>query len=88
MKTYKVNKNVNKEPFIFGLKVPLFFVFIGIVLLVIFSFVSSISWTKLYVSILVITISYSILKRMNKGSILDRITKEKFPDTIINDNYK
>jgi hypothetical protein len=39
-----------------------------------------------YLGILVV--GYLVLYKLNSGDFLDSISNERFPDTIINDNYK
>jgi hypothetical protein len=88
MKSYKVYKNLNKQPYILGLRLPLFYLFMLLLIIVIFLLSVGITLLKLALYSGLLVASYLILKKMNSGAFLDSISNERFPGTIINDNYK
>ena len=88
MKSFRVNKNVNKQPYILGLRLPLFYLFILVLIMVIFLLSAGITLFKLAFFTIFLIAGYLVLKKLNSGSLLDSISNERFPGTIINDNYK
>ena len=88
MKSFRVCKNVNKQPYILGLRLPLFYIFILLLIIVIFLLSAGITFFKLAFYTVILIASYLVLKKMNSGALLDSISNERFPSTIINDNYK
>ena len=88
MKSYKVYKNVNKQPYILGLKLPLFYLFMVLLIIVIFLLSAGLTLLKLAFYSGLLAVSYLMLKKMNSGALLDSISNGRFPSTIINDNYK
>ena len=87
MKSYRVHKNVNKQPLILGLRLSLFYLFMLILIIVIFLLSTGITIFKLAFYAVILIISYLVLKKFNSGAFTD-IINERFPNTIINDNYK
>lgn len=88
MKSYRVYKNVNKQPYILGLRLPLFYLFILLLIIVIFLLSAGITIFKLTFFTCILIIAYLSLKKLNSGAFLSSISNERFPGTIINDNYK
>jgi len=88
MKSYRVCKNVNKQPYILGLRLPLFYLFILLLIIVIFLLSAGVTTMKLAFYTAFLIAGYFALKKLNSGVFLDSISNERFPDTIINDNYK
>jgi len=88
MKSFRVYKNVNKQPYIFGLRLPLFYLFILLLIIVIFLLSAGITLFKLAFYSWLLAAGYLVLKKVNSGTLLDSISNERFPNTIINDNYK
>jgi hypothetical protein len=88
MKSYRVYKNVNKQPYILGLRLPLFYLFILLLIIVIFLLSAGITIFKLAFYTVILIASYLSLKKLNSGVFLGSISNERFPNTIINDNYK
>ena len=88
MKSFRVCKNVNKQPYILGLRLPLFYIFILLLIIVIFLLSAGITLFKLAFYCGLSAGGYLVLKKINSGAILDSISNERFPSTIINDNYK
>jgi len=88
MKSYRVFKNVNKQPYILGLRLPLFYLFILLLIIFIFLLSAGITLLKLAIFSGLLAACYLVLKKMNSGAFLDSISNERFPNTIINDNYK
>ena len=88
MKSFRVNKNVNKQPYILGLRLPLFYLFMLVLIMVVFLLSTGITLFKLAFYSGLLTAGYLILKKLNSGALLDSISNERFPNTIINDNYK
>jgi len=88
MKSFRVYKNLNKQPYILGLRLPLFYLFILFVIILIFLLSAGITLLKLVVFTVILSVGYLVLKELNSGAFLSSITNEKFPGTIINDNYK
>jgi hypothetical protein len=88
MKSYRVYKNVNKQPYILGLRLSLFYLYILLLIIVIFLLSAGITFFKLAFYTVLLIASYLILKKLNSGVFLDSISNERFPNTIINDNYK
>jgi hypothetical protein len=87
MKSYRVYKNVNKQPFILGLRLSLFYLYILILIIVIFLLSTGITIFKLAFYAVILIVSYLVLKNINSG-VLSGLIDERFPNTIINDNYK
>jgi len=88
MKSFRVYKNVNKQPYILGLRLPLFYLYILFLIIVIFLLSAGITFFKLAFYTLILIIGYLGLKKLNSGVFLGSISNERFPNTIINDNYK
>jgi hypothetical protein len=88
MKTYRVNKNVNKEPYILGLRLPLFYIFAGIVAVAIFSLIGGVTLFRFLAALSVLATSFFVLRKLNTGDLFSIILNEKFPKTVITDNYK
>ena len=88
MKSYRVYKNVNKQPYILGLRLPLFYLYILLLIIVIFLLSAGITIPKLAFYTVILIASYLGLKKLNSGVFLSTISNERFPNTIINDNYK
>jgi len=88
MKSYRVYKNVNKQPYILGLRLPLFYLFILLLIIVIFLLSTGITVFKLAFYTVFLIAGYFGLKKLNSGAFLSSISNERFPSTIINDNYK
>jgi len=88
MKSFRVCKNVNKQPYILGLRLPLFYLFILLLIIVIFLLSAGITLFKLAFYFGLLAGGYLVLKKMNSGALLDSISNDRFPSTIINDNYK
>ena len=88
MKSFRVYKNVNKQPYVLGLRLPLFYIFILLLIIVIFMLSAGITLFKLSFYLGILVVGYLVLYKLNSGDFLDSISNEKFPDTIINDNYK
>jgi len=88
MKSFRVNKNVNKQPYILGLRLPLFYVFILLLIIVVFLLSAGITLFRLAFYSGLLAAGYLVLKKMNSGALLDSISNEWFPGTIINDNYR
>jgi len=88
MKSYRVYKNVNKQPYILGLRLSLFYLYILLLIIVIFLLSAGITIFKLAFFTGILTIGYLVLKELNSGVFLSSISNERFPNTIINDNYK
>lgn len=88
MKTFKVNKNVNKQPYIFGLRLPLFYAFTGVIIVTIFSLISGVTLVKIVIATVALSISYLVLRKLNSGDLFGAIANDKFPNKVINDNYK
>lgn len=88
MKSFRVCKNVNKQPYILGLRLPLFYLFILLLIIVIFLLSVGITLLKLGFYCGLLAGGYLVLKKMNSGVLLGSISNERFPGTIINDNYK
>jgi hypothetical protein len=88
MKSYRVYKNVNKQPYILGLRLPLFYLYILFLVFVIFLLSVGITISKLIFFTGILIIGYIVLKKINSGAFLGAISNERFPNTIINDNYK
>jgi hypothetical protein len=88
MKSFRVYKNVNKQPYILGLRLPLFYLFILLLIIAIFLLSAGITILKLAFYTAFLIASYLALKKLNTGVFLDSISNERFPNTIINDNYK
>lgn len=88
MKSYRVYKNVNKQPYILGLRLPLFYLYILLLIIVIFLLSIGITIFKLTFYTVILIASYLVLKKLNSGVFLGSISNERFPNTIINDNYK
>ena len=88
MKSYRIYKNVNKRPYILGLRLQLFYLFILLLIIVIFLLSAGITFFKLAFYTVILIASYLSLKKLNSGAFLSSISNERFPSTIINDNYK
>lgn len=88
MKSFRVNKNVNRQPYILGLRLPLFYFFMLELIIVIFLLSAGITLLKLAIYFGLLTAGYLVLKKMNSGALLDSISNERFPGIIINDNYR
>ena len=88
MKSFRVYKNVNKQPYILGLRLPLFYLYILLLIIVIFLLSTGITIFKLAFYTVILIASYLSLKKLNSGVFLGSISNERFPNTIINDNYK
>lgn len=88
MKNYKVNKNLNRQPYILGLRLPLFFLFVLSISLGIFTLIGSISLKKILLIGFFIFFVYLVLKKLNSGSLFDFVANEKFPKSITNDNFR
>jgi hypothetical protein len=88
MKSYRVYKNVNKQPYILGLRLSLFYLYILLLIIVIFLLSTGITIFKLTFFTGILIIGYLSLKKLNSGAFLSSISNERFPNTIINDNYK
>ena len=88
MKSYRVCKNVNKQPYILGLRLPLFYLFILLLIIVIFLLSAGITIFKLAFYTAFLIAGYLALKKLNSGVFLGSISNERFPNTVINDNYK
>lgn len=88
MKSYRVYKNLNKQPYILGLRLPLFYLFILLLIILIFLLSAGITGLKLAVFTVILSVGYLVLKGFNSGDFLSSITNDRFPGTIINDNYK
>jgi hypothetical protein len=88
MKSYRVYKNVNKQPYILGLRLPLFYLFILLLIIVIFLLSAGLTIFKLTFYVAFLIVGYLVLKKLNSGAFLSAISNERFPNTIINDNYK
>jgi len=88
MKSYRVYKNVNKQPYILGLRLPLFYLFILLLIIVIFLLSAGLTIFKLTFYVAFLIADYLVLKKLNSGAFLSAISNERFPNTIINDNYK
>jgi len=87
MKSYSVYKNVNKQPYILGLRLSLFYLYILLLIIVIFLISTGITVFKLVFYTVVLIVGYLVLKNLNSGVIIGSISNERFPNTIINDNY-
>ena len=87
MKSYRVYKNINKQPYIMGLRLSLFYLYILLLIIVIFLLSAGISFFKLAFYTVVLIVGYLVLKNLNSGVIIGSISNERFPNTIINDNY-
>lgn len=88
MKSYRVYKNVNKQPYIMGLRLSLFYLFILLIIIVIFLLSTGITIFKLAFYTVILIVGYLVLKKLNSGVFFGSILNERFPNTIINDNYK
>jgi hypothetical protein len=88
MKSYRAYKNVNKQPYILGLRLSLFYLYILLLIIVIFLLSAGITIFKLAFYTAFLIASYLVLKKLNSGVFLGSISNERFPNTIINDNYK
>ena len=88
MKSYRVYKNVNKQPYILGLRLPLFYLFILLLIIVIFLLSAGLTIFKLAFYVAFLIAGYLVLKKLNSGAFLSSISNERFPNTIINDTYK
>ena len=87
MKSYSVYKNVNKQPYILGLRLSLFYLYILLLIIVIFLLSTGITIFKLVFYTVFLIVGYLVLKNLNSGVFLGSISNERFPNTIINDNY-
>ena len=88
MKSYRVYKNVNMQPYIMGLRLSSFYLYIFLLIIVIFLLSAGITIFKLAFFTGILTIGYLVLKKLNSGVFLSSISNERFHNTIINDNYK
>jgi len=88
MKVFKVNKNLNRQPYILGLRLPLFFLFVLSISLGIFSLIGSISFKKILIIVIILFIVYLVLKKLNSGSLFNFVSNDKFPKSITNDNFR
>lgn len=88
MKSYRVYKNVNKQPYILGLRLSLFYLYILLLIIVILLLSAGITIFKLAFYTVILIVGYLVLKKINSGVFLGTISNEQFPNTIINDNYK
>jgi len=87
MKSYRVYKNVNKQPYILGLRLSLFYFYILILIIVIFLLSTGITIFKLTLYTIILIVSYLVLNKLNSG-VFSGLINERFPNTIINDIYK
>ena len=87
MKSYSVYKNVNKQPYILGLRLSLFYLYILFLIIVIFLLSTGITIFKLVFYTVFLIVGYLVLKNLNSGVIIGSISNDRFPNTIINDNY-
>ncbi len=87
MKSYSVYKNVNKQPYILGLRLSLFYLYILFLIIVIFLLSTGITLFKLVSYTIILIVGYLVLNKLNSGALLGSISNERFPNTIINDNY-
>jgi len=87
MKSFRVYKNLNKQPFILGLRLSLFYFYLLILIIVIFLLSTGITIFKLALYSIILIVSYMVLKKLNSG-VLSGLINERFPNTIINDIYK
>jgi len=88
MKTYKVFKNLNKQPYILGLRLPLFYLYVFLWVIVVFLLSAWITLFNLIFFSFILVFGYGVLKKLNSGVFLDILSNERFPNSIINDNYK
>jgi hypothetical protein len=87
MKSYTVNKFLNKKPRIMGLEVPLFFGFIGLVIICSLLFLSNIKLVMFFILAGVLAAVYIILLIAQKVNIGRLLFSEKLPDVVVNDNF-
>lgn len=87
MKSYRIFKDVNKQPYILGLRLSLFYLYILFLIIVIFLLSTGITLFKLVSYTIILIVGYLVLNKLNSGALLGSISNERFPNTIINDNY-
>jgi hypothetical protein len=58
------------------------------IVLIVFVLSAGVTGFRFVFLIGIIILGYFVLKKFNSEDFLSSISKEKFPDTIINDNYK
>lgn len=84
MATFKINKDLNKSPLIWGLKVPLFGAFLGVIAINTVTLISGLSFRKIFIAILICAISYLlclVLSRLNMARIL---FSDSYPKSVKN----
>ena len=70
-----------------GLTVPLFFSYIGIVVICAITLFSHISVKKFIVIVVLLALVYLVLFLAGKLNFGKLLFSEKFPDVVINDNF-
>lgn len=86
MKEFKVKKNVTGGPYIIGLPLPLFYLFLIVVILNLFFQLSGFGMFRILISLLICGLAYAILKFFS-GDTLDKLGNQKFPDSITIDKF-
>ena len=84
MATFKINKNLSKYPLIWGLKLPIFGMFIGVVAITATTLIAGISLLKIFIAALVIAFTYVVCIVLSRTNVYGIIFSEKFPDSVKN----
>lgn len=84
MASFKVNKDLSKFPLIWGLKLPIFGVFIGVVAIAATTLIAGISLLKLFIAAGSVGVTYIICLSLSRTNVYRILFSEKFPDSLKN----
>lgn len=84
MTAFKINKNLNKSPLIWGLKLPLFGAFLGIVCIAAVTLISGLTIKKIFLALLFCVIAYLVCLGLSRFNITRILFSDAFPRSIKN----
>lgn len=87
MKTFRVNKNVHGQPYIFGLPLTFFYIFSIVIVISVLLQLGGLSLFRLILGLIFIVCAYVFLKFLDSDT-LNRLGDEDFPKSITIDNFK
>lgn len=84
MAGFKINKNLNKSPLIWGLKVPMFGGFLGVVAIHTVSLISGLSIKKIFLTILGCAVAYLVFLALSRFNLARILFSDAFPRSVKN----
>ena len=87
MKQFKVKKGINKEPLLWGMKIPLFILFMISLVIAAFTLIGGFTIVKVVVVGVSIGILFLGCQMLSKYNWMKIFFSEQFPDSIKNNRF-